>query len=78
MLTTLITVVKLAAITSLLVLAYAAYRARKPDEAAALETRDIERHDPMGALVFKGFTAMLIVGASAMLLLTLSEVVAVL
>ena len=69
---------KLAAITSILVLAYAAFKARKPDAAPALETADIKRHDPTGALIFKGFTAMFMVGATAMLLLTVGEVISVL
>ncbi|MEM6441920.1 MAG: hypothetical protein AAF763_19770 [Pseudomonadota bacterium] len=78
MLTTLITIVKIAGVSGVLILAWAALKARKPDAAPALETADIARHDATGALVFKGFHVMLIIGAVSMLLLTLSDVFAVL
>jgi len=73
MLTTLITIVKIAGISGVLILAWAATRARKPDARPALESGDIAKHDATGAMVFRAFTGMLIVGALAMLALTTAD-----
>jgi len=76
MLESLVAVVKIAGLATLLILAWLAWSFRGENGREAPADGPSERKDPQGARVMRAFTGMLILGALAMLALSVMGVVA--